>query len=162
SRAATQIIRGYGPEVLGFLSGIHGDPDEAADTFSQLCEDLWRGLPGFARRSSVRTWLYTLARHAAWDRLEAHGRARRPAVPPSSPEVARIEEQVREKTLSFLKSETRSRLAELRATLPLDDQTLLILRLDKRLEWNDIARVMHGDDLSGTGLTRESARLRKR
>jgi RNA polymerase sigma-70 factor (ECF subfamily) len=156
SQAATHIIRGYGPEVLGFLVGIHGDHDEASETFAQTCEDLWRGLPGFARRSSVRTWLYTLARYAAYDRLDKRGRARRRTVPLSDV-VSQLQARVRDKTLSFLKSETRSRLAELRATLPVDDQTLLILRLDKKLEWNDIARVMGCDNL-----TRESARLRKR
>jgi len=162
-RAATQIIRGYGPEILGFLAAIHRDREEAADTFSQACEDLWRGLAGFARRSSARTWFYTLARHAAYDRLEARGRARRRSVPLSqAPEVQRIEERVREKTLSWLNTQTKSRLSELRRTLPIDDQTLLILRLDKQLDWKDIARVMHGEELAAAGLTREAARLRKR
>jgi RNA polymerase sigma-70 factor (ECF subfamily) len=162
ARAATALIRGYGPEVLGFLAGIQRDADEAGDLFAEVCEDLWRGLPRFARRSSLRTWFYALARNAAYDRLEARRRVRRRQVPLSAaPEVSRMQARVRERTLSYLKSEARSRLAELRATLPVDDQTLLILRLDKKLEWGEIARVM-GGELDDGELGRESARLRKR
>ena len=41
---------------------------------------------------------------------------------------------------------------------------LLILRVDRRLEWVEIARVLAGDDglVDDTSLKREAARLRKR
>ena len=67
--AAAAIIRGYGPAILGYLASLARDPDRADDAFSQFCEDLWRGLPGFRRDASVRTWIYTLAWHA-WLRNE--------------------------------------------------------------------------------------------
>ncbi len=63
--AATRASAGYGPEMLGFLAAVVGDLDAAQDVFSVWCEDVWRGLPSFQRRASVRTWSYALARHAA-------------------------------------------------------------------------------------------------
>jgi RNA polymerase sigma-70 factor (ECF subfamily) len=65
SGAATEALRGYGPQVLGYLTAVLRDEDDAHDVFSQFAEDLWRGLPGFRRESAVRTWAFRLAWHAA-------------------------------------------------------------------------------------------------
>ncbi|MGH2901267.1 MAG: RNA polymerase sigma factor, partial [Solirubrobacteraceae bacterium] len=62
---ATLAIEGYGPEVLSFLEMMLRDHADASDAFAQACEDLWKGLPRFEGRSSMKTWFYTLARHAA-------------------------------------------------------------------------------------------------
>ena len=52
----------------------------------------------------------------------------------------------------------------LRDHLPTDDQTLLILRVDRDLSWNEVALVMTYDGEAPTDdrVKRESARLRKR
>src|SRR5262245_10149201 len=63
-RAATRALEVYGAELYGFLVHLFGDKSNAAEVFSQVAEDLWRGLPAFSFRSSVRTWLYVLARNA--------------------------------------------------------------------------------------------------
>jgi RNA polymerase sigma-70 factor (ECF subfamily) len=161
--AATRAVRGYGPELLGFLHAILHDPDLAGEVFSQLCEDLWRGLPAFEARASFRTWLYTLARHAAWRRLrrDQHGRRHLPLDDCSM--VSRVEQEVRAATLPHLRTETKDRLVALRESLPVEDQTLLILRIDRGLDWNDLVRVLHeGASFDAATLKRESARLRKR
>jgi RNA polymerase sigma-70 factor (ECF subfamily) len=161
--AATRAVRGYGPELLGFLHAILHDADRAGEVFSQLCEDLWRGLPGFAARASFRTWLYTLARHAAWRRLKREQQARRELPLDDCSMVSRVEQEVRAATLPHLRTETRDRLVELRESLPVEDQAVLILRIDRKLDWNDLARVLHeGETLDDAALKRESARLRKR
>ena len=163
-RAATLAVRGYGPEVLGFLCALHRDEDEAADVFSQLCEDLWRGLPAFEQRASFRTWLYVLARHASSrffrtrNRALAHERRF-----DDCPQLVEVEERMRTATLTFLRSQARTRLMELRDALPVDDRALLVLRVDRQLDWNDLVRVFHeGSNLDEATLKRESARLRKR
>ena len=53
-------------------------------------------------------------------------------------------------------------MAQLREELPAEDQALLILRVDKQLDWNELAQVLSEDELAGDALRRESARLRKR
>ncbi|MBC8067443.1 MAG: sigma-70 family RNA polymerase sigma factor, partial [Deltaproteobacteria bacterium] len=64
ARAATVAIEGYGPEILGYLLAATHREQETAEIFSDFCEDLWRGLPGFRGESSFRTWAYRLAYHA--------------------------------------------------------------------------------------------------
>ncbi|HEY4059502.1 MAG TPA: hypothetical protein VGM39_22945, partial [Kofleriaceae bacterium] len=57
----------------------------------------------------------------------------------------------------------RNRVRELRETLPEEDQLLLVLRVERELEWRDLSRVMNPEqELDEEMLTRESARLRKR
>src|SRR3954464_4588690 len=69
SQAATGVIRGYGPEILGYLAAVLRDDDAAAEAFSRFAEDLWKGLPGFRRKSSIRTWAYRVAWNAAQDTI---------------------------------------------------------------------------------------------
>jgi len=45
--AATLALRTYGPELYGFLAGQLQNNTDADEVFSQLTEDLWRGLPAF-------------------------------------------------------------------------------------------------------------------
>jgi RNA polymerase sigma-70 factor (ECF subfamily) len=162
-RAATLAVRGYGPEILGFLVALHRDHNDASDVFSEFCEDLWRGLPRFEGRASFRTWLYVLARHAS-HRFHKHANRRRKMLHLSEcTGIERLEARVRTATLSFMRSQARTRLHTLRESLPPDDQALLILRVDKNLDWNELAQVFHdGDTIEHAELVRESARLRKR
>ncbi len=69
--------------------------------------------------------------------------------------------------MSYLQTQRKTRIAALRQSLSTEDQTLLVLRVDKQLDWTDLARVMRADDDAGpppsqATLKREAARLRKR
>src|SRR5262249_48514473 len=78
--------------------------------------------------------------------------------------LSHVEDLVRTETAPYLRTEVKDKLAEIRASLPPEDELLLVLRVDKRLEWKDIARVLRGGDVPAddTVLARESQRLRKR
>ena len=104
--AATRVIRGYGPEVLGFLIGLLGDADRARDALAQASEDLWAGLPGFRGRASARTWFYTIARNAAarLRRSPAHQARRHVALS----EVSEIAAAVRTTTAAYLPPRSRT------------------------------------------------------
>jgi len=52
---ASLVIESYGPEVLNFLETMLRDHADAGDAFAQACEDLWKGLPRFEGRSSLKT-----------------------------------------------------------------------------------------------------------
>jgi RNA polymerase sigma-70 factor (ECF subfamily) len=159
--AVEAALRGYGPEIFGFLAAATGDRTEAGEVFSLFSEDLWKGLARFDfREASLRTWLYVLARHAA----ARQRRRRRPELIPLSQTsaITRLAAQVRTDTESSLRTERKSRLQELRDSLPSEDRELLILRIDRGLAWTDVARVMLGDRASPDELRTESARLRKR
>jgi RNA polymerase sigma-70 factor (ECF subfamily) len=160
--AATMTIEGYGPELLGLILALVRDEPLGSDIFASVCERIWRGLPGFERRASLRTWVYQLARHEVvnFQRQEIRRRARQVH---ESAVISRIEQQVRSTTINYLRTQNKSRFAKLRESLSLEDQALLILRVDRALDWNDIVTVMHeGATPDAETVKRESARLRKR
>ncbi|HEX3480748.1 MAG TPA: sigma-70 family RNA polymerase sigma factor [Kofleriaceae bacterium] len=159
-RVATLAVEAYGAELHGFLLGTLGNPADAGDVFSQVMERFWRGLPRFAGRCSVRTWLYLLARHAEVDHRRSpwHG-ARRTG----DAQLDEIVDRVRSQTPPWQRTEVKDRWSAVRAALPPDDRALLVLRVDRDLAWADIARITLGDPEPDTAaLDRESRRLRKR
>jgi RNA polymerase sigma-70 factor (ECF subfamily) len=159
--AATRTLEAYGAEIFSLLAALHrGAEADADDAFSLFCENLWKGLPGFARRSSVRTWAYTVARHAS-SRVRDKQRATR-EVHVSGEAFANLAEAVRTGTWTKIRRETANRLRELREQLAPDDQMLLILRVERDLDWKDLAQVLADEALGEAELVRESARLRKR
>ena len=160
--AVTRALEGYGPEILGFLTGVLRDSDAAADAFSMFCEDLWRGLAQLRQQHALRAWMYTVARHAAARYRRAPYESRRK--PLSYAPLAELEARVRTQTLTFLRTESRSAVDRLREQLTPDERALLILRLDRRLGWSEIATVMAepGSASSPEQLKRDAALLRKR
>jgi RNA polymerase sigma-70 factor (ECF subfamily) len=166
SGAATAVLRTYGPEILGFLTAIHRDAVEAEDAFSDLAEGVWRGLPSFAWESSVRTWAYAIARNASLRRRRDAGRRGRRVANESDSFFQGVVAKVRTETTAFLRTEKRTRLQALRDALPEEDRALLVLRVDRSLPWNDVARIVCEDaDLEprdAAALAQEAARLRKR
>jgi RNA polymerase sigma-70 factor (ECF subfamily) len=164
-RAATTLLQGYGREILGFLIGRLRDREAAADVFSLFTEDLWKGLDGFRWQSSARVWAYAIARHAASRYVEDLQKRRKRQQPLShAGPLSAIEQKIRTATLAAARTEARSRIARLRESLPVDEQTILILRVNRNLDWKEIAHVMAdgGMDLKGAALDKEAARLRKR
>ena len=160
-RAATRAFEGYGAELYGFLVTFVGNEPDAAEVFAQVSEDLWKGLPAFTSRCSVRTWLYVLARHAAlrFRRSPWNHRGRRTG-------DARLDDfiaEARSRTEPWLRTDVKDRFRALRESLDPDDRALLTLRVDRALPWQDIARVTLGDEaVDEVGQQREVARLTKR
>jgi RNA polymerase sigma-70 factor, ECF subfamily len=162
--AATAALRGYGPELFGFVMTLHRDAEDANDAFSEIAEALWRGLPGFTWQSSLRTWAYAIARNVSRTHRRNAARMGRRASRASESALGEVAQAVRTETLGFLKTHKRTRLEALRDSLEPDDRTLLVLRVDRKLPWRDLALVLwEGDDAPDeTALAREAARLRKR
>ncbi len=163
--AASTLIRGYGPEILGFLVATSRDEAAAEDIFSIFCEHVLKGLPTFARRSSFRTWSYTVAKNAAYHyRLSKRRRSAREVGFNDDHPLSAVAAKVRSETAIHLKTEVKSRFAALRDALPEEDRTLLILRVDKAMEWLDIARIFSQaeGEPAAADLKRDAARLRKR
>lgn len=157
-RAATQALESYGAELYGFLISLLGNEGDAADVFSQVGEDLWKGLPSFGLGCSVRTWLYVLARHAAarFRRSPWHRRT-------GESHLDGIVERARTQTQPWLRTDVKDRFRALRDALDPDDRSLLVLRVDRGLAWEEVARVMLCVEAADAAvLARETDRLRKR
>jgi RNA polymerase sigma-70 factor (ECF subfamily) len=160
--AATAALRGYGPELLGFLRAMQRDEAEADESFAELAETVWRRIPEFEWQSTVRTWAYAIARNVVRTRVRNARRRARKAVTARTAEIESLVQRVRTETSVYLRTETRTRLQALRDALPEEDRMLLVLRVDRRLEWSEIARVMTEEYVDAAALSREAARLRKR
>ena len=162
--AAEVALRGYGPEIYGFLHAFHRSEQDAAEVFSAFTERLWRGLPSFAWDCSFRTWAYVIARNAARTHRDQARRHARGAVPlEDGSALSGIAEQVRSETAPHLRTETKSRVARLREALTEEQRMVLSLRIDRNLAWNELARILHdgAEPLDEAALKRESARHRK-
>lgn len=158
---ATAAIRSYGPELYGFLVGLSRDSDAAGEIFAGVCEKLWRGLPGFRWDSTLRVWAYAITRHHFHHWTRDRDKQRRQVPLSDAPQLSELVVKVRTSTAAHLRTEVKDGFARLRETLAPDDQLLLGLRLDGDMAWNDIARVLAGDD-AATPSVREVAALRKR
>jgi RNA polymerase sigma-70 factor (ECF subfamily) len=160
-QAATLGLEQYGREVLTFLIARTGE-QAAQEVFSDFLLDYWRGLPGFAFRSSLRTWMYTLARHAL---LRSKQRGyKRHEVAQQSREFSAAAARVRTQTAAYLQTEVKDRFRALREQLADEDQTLLILRIDRGLGWRELAVVMGevAEDAPIAELDKAATRLRQR
>lgn len=151
---ATEAMRAFGPKILGYLRSILRDEADAGDAFSVWAEHLWRGIHSFRGESSFRTWAFKIAYNAALNvRNEAWRRLGRPF---EAGEASRLADEIRTKTAAR-EERQRTRLDEIRAQLSAEEQTLLTLRIDQQLSWDDIAEIF-----SANGEAVDPAALRKR
>jgi RNA polymerase sigma-70 factor (ECF subfamily) len=142
AEAASEAIRALGPAVLRYLRSLLRDEAAANDAFSYWAECVWSGLPGFRGDAPLRTWAFRLAYRAAlavldhaWRRRErpfATGEASRLAATLRTASAVRVERQ-------------RRKLDAVVARLTAEQQTLLSLRVDQGLSWEEIADVLSTD-----------------
>ncbi|HUS31331.1 MAG TPA: sigma-70 family RNA polymerase sigma factor [Kofleriaceae bacterium] len=158
--AAARAIEQYGSELLGFLHARARNDDLAAEAFSVTCEQLWRRFASFRWEASLRTWLYCLARNALVT-LQRDPR-RDPARNLPLSVLSSIEAVRRQSTEPYQRTETKQALRDLRDSLPAEDHELLLLRIDRRMSWKDIARTLAEDEPTDSVLTSRAAALRKR
>jgi RNA polymerase sigma-70 factor (ECF subfamily) len=154
-QALTLAVRGYGPQIASYLRTVMKSEADASEAFSIFCEFLWKGLPQFRGESSVLTWAHKLA----WGAVRRHGEDsfRRRADRLSTTAAGRLAAEV---FATSPRKELEDRLAALRAQLDPEEQTLLVLRLDRRMPWREIAQVM--GDVDEPALRKRFERLKRR
>jgi RNA polymerase sigma-70 factor (ECF subfamily) len=144
SGAATAALRGYGPQIYGYLRAVLREPDLADEAFSVFSEDLWKGISAFRRAATFCTWAYKLAWHAA--ARTAREPARKRHRPLATTEAAKIAVEVRTATAPHLRTEVKDAVRDLREQLTPEEQTLLVLRVDRDLSWREVADVLDTDE----------------
>lgn len=152
----------YGPEIFGYLIALTGRDDVAWDVFQQFSADLWKGLSGFEWNASLRTWGYKLAFHAASRFMRrAHHRRERPL---ESEMVRLLAESISSTTPPYMRQSAVAWLDEARRELSLDEQTLLTLRVDRKMPFKEIAAVLadEGQAVSASALRKRFERLKQR
>jgi RNA polymerase sigma-70 factor (ECF subfamily) len=73
--ALRRLYERYHPLLLRFIEASLKDPVEAADVAQETFISVWRQAGRFEARSSVKTWIFSIGRNKAVDRLRgAHRR----------------------------------------------------------------------------------------
>ena len=67
AEAAVQLIDRFYPRIYGFLRRLTANDTEAADLTQRTFARLWQALAGFAGRSSVASWIHSIAYHVYVD-----------------------------------------------------------------------------------------------
>jgi RNA polymerase sigma-70 factor (ECF subfamily) len=163
--AATHALETHARELRSFLKMSTHFRSDADEVYAMLAEDIWRGLPNFEFRCSVRVWLYTLARNAARRFQLAQGaRRRRSAGSGGRRWLPNVAVRARSSTNIYLRTEAKTKVRALRDRLRPEDRALLVLHIDRGLRWRELAIVMHqgGTQLEGEELARATVTMRKR
>jgi RNA polymerase sigma-70 factor (TIGR02960 family) len=89
--AFRELVEPYRAELHMHCYRILGSVQDAEDALQETLLSAWRGLEGFERRASVRTWLYSVATNRALNMLRAGRRRPQVQMPPdvSLPEPTR-------------------------------------------------------------------------
>ena len=159
--AATEVIRGYGSAILLYIHAILQDASAADEAFSEFTERLWTHIGGFRGESSVKTWAYLLASSAAYECLRNPYRRR--ARPIEAAALSEVADEVRSTTRGYLRTDVKDRMARLRQSLDPEDRALLLLRVDQRFSWREIAQAMSTDGpVSEAAVRKRYERLKTR
>jgi len=158
-RATAETLRTYGPELIGWLCSILPNEADAHEAFSWMSEELWKSLVRWDSRCSMRTWCYMIARHATV-RIRTQPRRQHEVLVSQVPSIAHAVTHVWN-TSRANAVRVQDVYVEIRRTLDDDDQTLLVLRVDRSLAWRDIALVLLGEGASGPDISTKAASLRK-
>ena len=137
--AATAVIEALGPSILRYLRSMLRVEDDAADAFSQWSENVWSGLPSFRGEASLKTWGYRLAWNAAQNLRNEAWRRRGQRL--ATGQASALANSIRTRSVVVVERQRRA-LDELRETLSDEDRSLLVLRLDQQLSWNEVAEVL--------------------
>ena len=159
-QALELALEGYGPEVMRLMSTVLNDYGRSREAFHRFRVDLRRELPAFRWECSFRSWAYRLARNACTQAMHAPpGGARAGSQSVSSYEVARRPGE----SGAAQRTSIRERLRALRESLEPRERMLLLLRVDQRLSWREVARVMFDGDgpLTDEVLDHEARTLRR-
>src|SRR5664279_5782857 len=72
--AATELIGLFYERIYAFLRRLTANDADAADLTQRTFSRVWQALPTFAGRSSVSSWIHSIAYHAYadWRRADRH------------------------------------------------------------------------------------------
>jgi RNA polymerase sigma-70 factor (ECF subfamily) len=159
SAAVELAMRSYGPELRRLMASVLHHPELAKDAFGVFSENLMKGLPGFRWESSFRTWAYRLARNACYHQLHTPAAREQPVSEPGANE----EQRQRTDTQPWQRTVVKERFRALRERLEPHERMLLMLRVDQRQPWTEIARVMSDPDepMTREALNRRATALRQ-
>lgn len=137
--ALVVLMREYGTAVYRYCRRMMADDDLAQEVQQMTFVQAHEGLARFARRSSLRSWLFGIARHRCLDHLKMHRRRHKRFGPiEEAPELAEpggsAEDRLSERSVArILESCLRGLAPRVR--------TAVLLRFQQGLSYPEIARL---------------------
>jgi RNA polymerase sigma-70 factor (ECF subfamily) len=152
--AFDELVVRHQAAVFRFARAATESPAAAEDVLQETFLAAWRAAGTFQGRSTVRTWLLTIARNEAWHQREREARLPMDDVPlPELGEAAGWGDQSPEE--GVLRSQRRGRLARALAALGADEREILVLRELEELTGEETASAL------GIGLAAMKSRLHR-
>src|SRR5262249_29552253 len=106
----------------------------------RFSEKLWRSVGEFRGEATFATWAYRIAWSTSLEVKRTL--ARRHVLPLASEHVERVVREVRRTTEVFLRTAVKDRWSEIRDTLDPEERSLILLRVERRLPWKEVAAIM--------------------
>jgi RNA polymerase sigma-70 factor (ECF subfamily) len=137
--ALTVLMRAYGAPVYRYCRQLVEDRELAEDAHQLTFVQAYQGLARFSRRSSLRSWLFGIARHRCLDALKIERRRRRRFGPLADAgdrprDEPTVEERLAGRSLTGALARCLRQLApRIRATV--------LLRFQQGLSYADIERL---------------------
>jgi RNA polymerase sigma-70 factor, ECF subfamily len=129
----------FGAALFRFIHALVRRDDLADDLYQKTLFEAFRDLATFAERSSLRTWLFGIARQRCLDALKAeHRRDARFAASDELPQAVDVEPSPE---LRLIDAELQARLNRCLAKLAPELQMVLLMRFAEGFGYDDIARV---------------------
>ena len=72
--AMNEIYKAYAPALNGFIRLFLVDPNDVADIIHDTMLEVWRKADRFEGRSSLKTWIFSIAKNKSIDRNRKHAR----------------------------------------------------------------------------------------
>jgi RNA polymerase sigma-70 factor, ECF subfamily len=127
----------YGEELRRFILAVLRRPDLANEVYSCVCEKLLKNLARFRWESSLRMWLFRVARNECMEGLRSP--ARREHLVSQPPDAVQRE---RSRTQPWLRTDVKERFRALREQLSPHERMLLQLKVEQDLPWTDVAEIL--------------------
>ena len=134
----TDLVQRYERPLYGLIARYTGAGDEAEDLFQETFLRVFQHADGFGGRSSVRTWLYSIALNVC----RGYGRGQHPA-PAELPDDAAAAQVDRPGPDELAAGhEIGERIAAAVRRLPPEQCEVFVLRVYEDLKYDEIAQVV--------------------
>lgn len=143
----------FGPELYGFVTAALTGERGVLDVYAGLVAALPDALREFQWRCELRVFLYHQARLALRRHHESKRGGRLAMMPPLHARLALLPPFRRQRRLA---------VATLRSALAPDDREVIVLRVDRRLRWIELAVTALGETADEQALRAEARRIRER
>lgn len=138
-RAIALIDASYGASLYRFIRAMVRRDDVADDVYQTTLVEAFRDLRAFAGRSSVRSWLFAIARHRCLDTLKTA--KRRDARFTSADQLPEAADPMPPTDQRLSDSQLVAALEHCIDELDAEVRMVLVMRFTEGFAYNDIARI---------------------